>query len=92
VIGDPAAPDPCTVSFVEIVPHNPTVTPGAIGFPTPQFAAVLKNETGRAFAQLDPSPEPACTCATYVVVATTTPPPPPPEQAAVVTPTDANPD
>ena len=76
VIGFPAVPDPCAVKLDVIVPHSPTVTPGAIGLPEPQFEAVLKNVAGRAFAQLLPSPVPAEACATKTVT-------PPVEQAAV---------
>jgi hypothetical protein len=48
-----------------IVPQTLTVVPGAIGFPTPQLDAVLKNETAFELAQLLPSPEPVAFCEMY---------------------------
>ena len=86
VIGCPADPDACTVSFDVIVPHNPTVTPGAKVFVEPQFVAVLKNVADLAFAHDDPSPVPPVDCATNTDADD---PPPPPGHAAVVTGTDA---
>src|SRR5437868_3469896 len=86
VIGLPELPDPCTDNVEVIVPQTPTVVPGAIALPTPQFDAVLKNVTPFAFAQLLPSPVPAADCATY------TPAPPPTGHADVEALTDATPD
>ena len=60
VIGWPLVPLPWNVSPVApaeplIVPHKWTVVPGPIWpAPDPQLAEVLKKETGRAFAQLEP--------------------------------------
>ncbi len=54
-------PEPCAVSVEADRAAQTNHLPGAIGFPAPQFEAVLKNVAGFAFAQLLPLPEPvAC--------------------------------
>ena len=54
MIGLPDVPDPCTPSWLVIVPHRSTVVPGAIGFPGPQFAGSL-NQVGVSAPSQEPT-------------------------------------